>query len=891
MTSYTAIKLPLLGRKNFPSYLHALKDVCAQFGTPGKEILLNKRIPLERPTTPNFEDLFPKKDSEPTITLPIGPPFILPTNLSETLSVASENNEHEEGEEEEEVDSLSGEGEGTVATMTHSEHAEAVRIATAQAGLQVDEKRDEARRIQWFNAKLKLHLAKLGQHERQELLDAKHRGQLWQVLTSSTDADIKAMIDNVKGFEEMRANVDTFDYFTHQKHFASDITKLSVEALVAEQCGMKQGAKEPFNLFVKRFNDKGKEIELGGEKTPPAKMLYRLSQCLVRSRYESLLTEVYSKNESDPSYPDYAATCEKILIWEENLTTNKYKHVPVDTPVDPGQLKAFIAYQEKQNQKLQQPGGKGNNPKKTGAYKQQQHQQPSTETAPHCTNCMTLNPKHTARLCPYEAVTCEHCGALGHRVGDCKKAAYESSKKSTAPATVLKKNKYNTTDSTAPSPAGKKLKGYVAKVNGDNTETHTEAEAPIFMDEVLFQADHEGNAYTAPSYAALKATTKPASVRVTKKTSVPRKVRQDITAGDYLVSDYDPKDEWHRILSREVAFSMACPDVLINDFMTTWYGPNTAFNMAFDIPDIRKLPVQFNSVPVCFLAGFYAQCTLGVVTQKCPPLDDLWHCYMRPSTLHPDGTRRVPVPFPESDIADDELSINGIELESDAEDNIYDGDDSVATAPEPRLSMVMKPSGYMLSVTRSTQRAEDTVLIDSCASVHIERTVEHVEQFAKNNSDLALTVSGLDGVEMEVTHSGYCPSVGKFLVVPTADATLISVAELTRHGCSLQFDADRSLTITAPSGQTLTGRPNDQNHYAVSRSEYNALMQGNAFQAFASKSHSNSLRQTPGLSTYQAELTAEQRSRALKEWTSLHGMLQTATDCSDPVHPALPARL
>ena len=125
----------------------------------------------------------------------------------------------------------------------------------------------------------------------------------------------------------------------------------------------------------------------------------------------------------------------------------------------------------------------------------------------------------------------------------------------------------------------------------------------------------------------------------------------------------------------------------------------------------------------------------------------------------------------------------------------------------------------------SESELEEEIIVDSGATYHVEQSVDEVDEFARDNSHNEVSMTGIDGLDMRVTHLGTLPKVGKFLVVPNSDAVLLSVAELCKAGNTCTFD-NTGVTIAHPGRGSVYGRLNDLNHYVISRAALKKLREG-----------------------------------------------------------------
>jgi hypothetical protein len=122
----------------------------------------------------------------------------------------------------------------------------------------------------------------------------------------------------------------------------------------------------------------------------------------------------------------------------------------------------------------------------------------------------------------------------------------------------------------------------------------------------------------------------------------------------------------------------------------------------------------------------------------------------------------------------------------------------------------------------SETELEEEIIVDSGATYHVEQSLDEVDEFARDNRHNEVSMTGIDGLGMRVTHLGTLPQVGKFLVVPNSDAVLLSVAELCKAGNTCTFD-NTGVTIAHPGRESVYGKLNDSNHYVVNRSAIKKL--------------------------------------------------------------------
>jgi hypothetical protein len=94
-----------------------------------------------------------------------------------------------------------------------------------------------------------------------------------------------------------------------------------------------------------------------------------------------------------------------------------------------------------------------------------------------------------------------------------------------------------------------------------------------------------------------------------------------------------------------------------------------------------------------------------------------------------------------------------------------------------------KPRANVCNITSTTS----DLLVDSGSTYHVEPTVQPVVLHAKTNCNDQVSVAGIDGNPMEVSHTGTVPTLGKFYVMPGAEIPLVSVGELCKTGHKLVF--------------------------------------------------------------------------------------------------------
>src|SRR5690606_33350164 len=131
------------------------------------------------------------------------------------------------------------------------------------------------------------------------------------------------------------------------------------------------------------------------------------------------------------------------------------------------------------------------------------------------------------------------------------------------------------------------------------------------------------------------------------------------------------------------------------------------------------------------------------------------------------------------------------------------------------------------------------------------------------NKDPYLGIQGISGVALGATHYGRT-GAGEFLVVPGAEATLASVAELTRHGNELIFHTNGTLTITNANGLVVYGTLNKDNIYEIPRKDYTSLQAAmtKAYPAKVMAKSSATTRANRGATASTTLYTPEQRARA-----------------------------
>jgi hypothetical protein len=144
------------------------------------------------------------------------------------------------------------------------------------------------------------------------------------------------------------------------------------------------------------------------------------------------------------------------------------------------------------------------------------------------------------------------------------------------------------------------------------------------------------------------------------------------------------------------------------------------------------------------------------------------------------------------------------------------------------------------------------------------------------NKDPYLGIQGISGVALGATHYGRT-GAGEFLVVPGAEATLASVAELTRHGNELTFHTNGTLTITNANGLVVRGTRNRDNIYEITRKDYTSLQAAmtKAYPARVTAKSTAATRADRGATTLTNLYTPEQQARAAK-------VMQLHEACSHP---------
>ena len=129
-----------------------------------------------------------------------------------------------------------------------------------------------------------------------------------------------------------------------------------------------------------------------------------------------------------------------------------------------------------------------------------------------------------------------------------------------------------------------------------------------------------------------------------------------------------------------------------------------------------------------------------------------------------------------------------------------------------------KPRANVCNITSTTS----DLLVDSGSTYHVEPTVQPVVLHAKTNCNDQVSVAGIDGNPMEVSHTGTVPTLGKFYVVPGAEVPLVSVGELCNTGHKLVFEG-KSVVITHRNKPTVQGHINDNNHFVLDRSTWSDM--------------------------------------------------------------------
>jgi hypothetical protein len=104
------------------------------------------------------------------------------------------------------------------------------------------------------------------------------------------------------------------------------------------------------------------------------------------------------------------------------------------------------------------------------------------------------------------------------------------------------------------------------------------------------------------------------------------------------------------------------------------------------------------------------------------------------------------------------------------------------------------------------ERDNDAVIcVDSGSGVHLDRKLRpDTVDSAVPNYDKRLTIKGIDGRSLKVTHHGYIPGRGLFVVCPQAAADLLSVTELDREGHEVKFK-NGTVHITDSKGTQIMG--------------------------------------------------------------------------------------
>ncbi|KAJ1425437.1 hypothetical protein B484DRAFT_464524 [Ochromonadaceae sp. CCMP2298] len=104
------------------------------------------------------------------------------------------------------------------------------------------------------------------------------------------------------------------------------------------------------------------------------------------------------------------------------------------------------------------------------------------------------------------------------------------------------------------------------------------------------------------------------------------------------------------------------------------------------------------------------------------------------------------------------------------------------------------------------ERDNDAVIcVDSGSGVHLDRKLRpDTVDSAVPNYDKCLTIKGIDGRSLKVTHHGYIPGRGLFVVCHQAAADLLSVTELEREGHEVKFK-DGTVHITDSKGTQIMG--------------------------------------------------------------------------------------
>ncbi|KAJ1384927.1 hypothetical protein B484DRAFT_410653 [Ochromonadaceae sp. CCMP2298] len=91
----------------------------------------------------------------------------------------------------------------------------------------------------------------------------------------------------------------------------------------------------------------------------------------------------------------------------------------------------------------------------------------------------------------------------------------------------------------------------------------------------------------------------------------------------------------------------------------------------------------------------------------------------------------------------------------------------------------------------------------------VTKVLDSLVTFAVPNGNSRLMLRGIDGADVPITHTGYIPDVGSFVVCEEANSCLLSVRELIREGHHVSFTLTGAI-IRGREGGSIIGytRPN-----------------------------------------------------------------------------------
>ncbi len=622
--------------------------------------------------------------------------------------------------------------------------------------------------------------------------DKASRGRLWYVLINSIEASLREKLDNEENFDEIRAKYNTLELYNLIKTKSSEIAQLSAQKLRNDWSHMRQKDTESLSAYLKRFKDKLKELAQAGEIIANKSKMFQLSQSLVKARYIHILADMFAMTQDSPDYPEFDAMCRRLQTYEDNT-----KHIKLASATPPlakaeDTVKVFKVDSKPTRKERLQSRQRDSDEAKVLRASHKKVFAAKVKSATLCTNCLETG-KHRSIECPLEPVTCEHCGNLGHMATHCRTLLFSQQSADTASGGLAKK----------PRSDNHKLPNPRNQIG--NTASATARRNPSGYSATAVTGDH--NRLSAYNQAV-------------------------------LTEQWDPAVE--------------LPRIKIIKWLDSYFGVGR-HNIAKDFPELHSVPDAARSVPFSFLLQFWQQCHNGpqAAQQFTPTLQNLFANYMRPETLAPTGDHRVVVPTHHPlDIArgvydrptasySHPLPFNNAEavegfqdLDMDSDGSFYeDGevDESEAdTVAEPRLPMVnsqQNPTVFMARNRTVRRNSSNYVLLDTCAGVHVERFIDNMLLYAAPNTDSSVALNGISGdrASLRVTHTGYHPVIGRFFIVPAADADLVSVAELMKKGFKVQLEDD-SMIIDSPNGATGRAHINSANHYSMERYVYNELI-------------------------------------------------------------------